>query len=252
MRKLIVGNWKMFKTPSEARALSRAIRAGYANEPCDVVLAPPFTALGVVAEELKDSPIGLSAQNMHEALQGAFTGEVSPPMVKEIGCSHVILGHSERRHVFGETDLAVMHKARAAHDHGLIPILCTGETLGQREASRTFDVVGRHIEHALRHVTPEEAAKSVIAYEPVWAIGTGHTATPPQAQEVQSFIRKQVAKSHGDSVAKSIRILYGGSVKPENIGALVAEPDVDGALVGGACLVADSFLAIIRNAAARS
>jgi triosephosphate isomerase len=185
---------------------------------------------------------------MHEALEGAFTGEISPVMLKDAGATHVILGHSERRHIFGETDLAVMHKARAAWDHALTPILCTGETLGQRETSRTFDVVGRHIEHALRHVTPDEAAKSVIAYEPVWAIGTGHTATPEQAQEVHRFIRKTVAASHGEGIARAVRILYGGSVKPENIAGLVAQPDVDGALVGGACLKADSFLGIVLRA----
>jgi triosephosphate isomerase (TIM) len=166
-------------------------------------------------------------------------------MLKDAGCTHVILGHSERRQLFGETDLGIMRKARTALDHGLVPILCVGETLDERETSRTFDVVERQTEHALRHVTPEEAARSVLAYEPVWAIGTGKTATPGQAQEVHTFIRKLVARSHGDSVARVIRILYGGSVKPDNAGQLIAEPDVDGALVGGACLEAPSFLGIV-------
>ncbi len=157
----------------------------------------------------------------------------------------MILGHSERRHLFGETDQGVMKKARAALDHSLIPILCVGETLQERETSRTFDVVERQTEHALRHVTPEEATRSVVAYEPFWAIGTGKTASPEQAQEVHLFIRKLVARSHGDGVARVIRILYGGSVKPDNAGLLIAEPDVDGALVGGACLEAPSFLGII-------
>jgi triosephosphate isomerase len=211
----------------------------------DVAIAPPFTALLAVSEVLKGSSIALAAQTMHEAPKGAFTGEVSPLMLKDAGCTHVILGHSERRHLFGETDLAIMKKARAALDHGLIPILCVGETLDERETSRTFDVVERETEQALRHVTPEEAARSVLAYEPLWAIGTGKTASPGQAQEVHAFLRRLVARSHGDGVAKAIRILYGGSVKPDNAGLLIAEPDVDGALVGGACLEAPSFLGIV-------
>ena len=246
-RPLVVGNWKMHKTIDEARALSVAIKEGARALPAvDAVVAPPFTALLAVAEILRGTPVGLAAQTMHHEPKGAFTGEVSPMMLRDLGCTHVILGHSERRHLFGETDQAVMRKARAALDHGLTPILCAGETLDERETSRTFDVVERQIEHALRHVTPEEAAGSVLAYEPVWAIGTGKTATPGQAQEVHAFIRRLVARSHGEGVARVIRVLYGGSVKPDNAADLIAQPDVDGALVGGACLDAASFLAIVQ------
>jgi len=245
-RPFVVGNWKMHKTVAEARALAAAVRDGVRDfGDIDVALAPPFTALAAVGEVLKGSAVGLAAQTMHEAAKGAFTGEISPALLKDVGCTHVILGHSERRHLFGETDQAIMKKARAALDHSLIPILCVGETLQERETSRTFDVVERQTEHALRHVTPEEAARSVVAYEPFWAIGTGKTASPGQAQEVHTFIRKLVARSHGDGVARVIRILYGGSVKPDNASLLIAEPDVDGALVGGACLEAPSFLGIV-------
>ena len=245
-RPIVVGNWKMHKTVAEAQALATAVHDGVRGfGDLEVALAPPFTALAAVGEILKGSPVGLAAQTMHEATRGAFTGEISPAMLKDVGCTHVILGHSERRHLFGETDQNVMKKARAALDHGLIPILCVGETLQERETSRTFDVVERQAEHALRHVTPEEASRSVLAYEPVWAIGTGKTASPEQAQEVHTFIRKLVARSHGDGVARVIRILYGGSVTPDNAGLLIAKPDVDGALVGGACLEAPSFLGII-------
>ena len=245
-RPFVVGNWKMHKTIGEARMLAQAVRDGAPGfGDIDVAIAPPFTALAAAAEILKGSSIGLAAQTMHEAAKGAFTGEISPAMLKDLGCTHVILGHSERRHIFNETDAQVMKKARAALDHALIPILCVGETLQERETSRTFDVVERQAEHALRHVTPEEASRSVLAYEPVWAIGTGKTASPEQAQEVHLFLRKLVARSHGDAVARVIRILYGGSVKADNAGLLIAEPDVDGALVGGACLEAPSFLGIV-------
>lgn len=245
-RPFVVGNWKMHKTVAEAQALATAVRDGVRGfSDIDIAMAPPFTALAAVGEVLKGTPVGLAAQTMHEAAKGAFTGEISPVLLKDVGCTHVILGHSERRHLFGETDLGVMKKARAALDHSLIPILCVGETLQERETSRTFDVVERQTEHALRHVTPEEATRSVVAYEPFWAIGTGKTASPGQAQEVHTFIRKLIARSHGDGVARVIRILYGGSVKPDNAGLLIAEPDVDGALVGGACLEAPSFLGII-------
>ena len=245
-RPLVVGSWKMHKTVAEAQALAAAGRDGVRDfTNIDVAMAPPFTALAAVGEVLRGSPVGLAAQTMHEAAKGAFTGEISPALLRDVGCTHVILGHSERRHLFGETDQAIMKKARAALDHSLIPILCVGETLQERETSRTFDVVERQTEHALRHVTPEEAARSVVAYEPFWAIGTGKTASPSQAQEVHAFIRKLVARSHGDGVARVIRVLYGGSVKADNASLLMAEPDVDGALVGGACLEAPSFLGII-------
>jgi triosephosphate isomerase len=202
-----------------------------------------------VSRVVKGSPVALAGQTMHAEDKGAFTGEISPAMLLDLGCTHVILGHSERRQLFGETDEGVMKKARVAIDRGLTPILCIGETLDEREASRTFEVVGRQLEAALRRLTPDEAAGAVIAYEPVWAIGTGRTATPEQAQEVHAFIRREIARSHGDAVAGAIRILYGGSVKPDNAAALLAQADVDGALVGGACLEADSFLKIVRAGA---
>lgn len=247
-RPLIAGNWKMHKGPRDAVALVEAIRQGLARTPAsaDVLVAPPFTALQAVAGALQGSGIALAAQNMHWEKQGAFTGEVSAPMLVELGCSHVILGHSERRQLFGETDQGVGRKARAAFDHGLLPILCVGETLAERESDRTLEVVERQLERALRQLSPDEAARGVVAYEPVWAIGTGKTATPAQAQEVHAFIRRRIAVSHGDAVAAALRILYGGSVKPDNVAALMDEADLDGALVGGACLEAESFLRIVR------
>jgi len=236
----------MFKTGPEARTLARAIRDGLGTPSADVLVAPPFTALTSVAEELRGSPVRLGAQNMHFEKEGAFTGEIAPAMLKDAGCSHVILGHSERRHIFGETDDAVGKKARAAWDNGLVPILCVGELLDERDHGKTMSVVERQTERALRQLSPDEAAKTPIAYEPVWAIGTGRAATPDQAQEVHAHIRKLVRVSHGDATAAALRILYGGSVKPDNIAALMAQPDLDGALVGGACLVAESFLKIVR------
>ena len=251
-RYLMAGNWKMHKTVPEAVELATAMRAGLDARPPDleVVLFPPFTALQAVGQVLKGSRIGLGAQNMHWEKQGAFTGSISPVMLRDVGCTHVILGHSERRQLHGETDEAVDRKARSAMDSGLTPLVCVGETLSERESGRTLEVVERQVERALRHLTPEEAARIVISYEPVWAIGTGHAATPEQAQEVQAFIRKLVALSHGAPPAEALRILYGGSVKPDNIGALMAQGDIDGALVGAACLRADSFLGIIHFPAA--
>jgi len=247
-RPLIAGNWKMFKLVGEALALVEGIRSGLAERRADVdaLVAPPYTALRSVAEALRGSGILLAGQDMHWEKQGAFTGEVSGSMLRDAGCSHVILGHSERRQLFAETDEAVGRKARAALDQGLTPILCVGETLSERESERTFEVVERQVERALRTLSPDEAAAGVLAYEPVWAIGTGRAATPEQAQEVHNFVRRRVAASHGDPVAAAVRILYGGSVKPDNISALMTQPDVDGALVGGACLEVDSFLKILR------
>jgi len=247
-RYLMVGNWKMFKTVPEAVELAGAIRAGLETRPAhlDVVVCPPFTALQAVAQVLKGSRIALGAQNMHWEIEGAFTGEVSPVMLRDVGCSYVILGHSERRHIFGEEDEGVGNKARAAVAHGLTPLICVGETLSERESGRTLEIVERQVERALRHLGAAEASRIVISYEPVWAIGTGHAATPEQAEQVQAFIRKLVAISHGDSVATPLRVLYGGSVKPDNIGTLMAQGDIDGALVGGACLQARSFLDIIH------
>jgi triosephosphate isomerase len=242
---LIAGNWKMYKTAPEAVALATEVRHGAAGD-ADVLVAPTFTSLYAVAAALRDGPVLLGAQDMHWENEGAFTGAISPVMLKDAGCSHVILGHSERRHLFGETDDGVARKAEAAFRHGLVPIVCVGETLAERESFRTMEVVERHVERALRHLTADQVAGLVVAYEPVWAIGTGRTASPAQAQEVHAFIRKLVDRSHGKPAADALRILYGGSVKPDNIGALMAEADIDGALVGGASLNAATFLKIVH------
>ena len=246
-RPVIAGNWKMYKTPGEAALLAREVVDGAPGSPA-VIVAPPFTALQAVADVLRGSPVGLAAQTMHWEKEGAYTGEVSPPMLKAVGCSHVILGHSERRTLFGETDAGVARKAASAFAHDLLPIVCVGETLAERESGRTMDVVGRQLAAALQPLTPQQLAAALVAYEPVWAIGTGRNATPEQAQEVHAFIRRQVAVSHGDGTAQALRILYGGSVKPENAGELLGQADVDGALVGGASLKADGFLKIVRAA----
>jgi triosephosphate isomerase len=242
---LIAGNWKMHKTAAQAGELVRALLAGL-NTANQVLVAPPFTALAAVAPLVRGTPLALGGQNMHWDSEGAFTGEVSPLMLREAGCSHVILGHSERRQLFGETDEGVERKARAACAHGLTPILCVGETLAERESSRTMEVVERQVERALRGLDADQVASLLVAYEPVWAIGTGRTATPDQAQEVHAFIRRHVSGSHGAPAAAALRILYGGSVKPDNIGSLMAQADVDGALVGGASLEAFSFLKIVH------
>jgi triosephosphate isomerase (TIM) len=244
---LIAGNWKMHKTAAQAGELVRALLAGL-NTANQVLVAPPFTALAAVAPLVRGTPLALGGQNMHWDSEGAFTGEVSPLMLREAGCSHVILGHSERRQLFGETDEGVERKARAACAHGLTPILCVGETLAERESSRTMEVVERQVERALRGLTPAQVAAGVIAYEPVWAIGTGRNATPDQAQEVHAFVRRLVMRSHGEPSAAAVRILYGGSVKADNVGALLGQPDVDGALVGGASLDPASFLKIAHAA----
>jgi len=246
-RPLLAGNWKMYKSPAEAGRLALEVRegAGDALASRDVVVAPPFTAIPAVAEALRGSGIGLAAQNMHPEVEGAYTGEVSPAMLRESGCSHVILGHSERRQLFGETDEGVARKAQAALAHGLTPIVCVGETLAERESDRTMEVVERQTERALRALSAEQVTAAVVAYEPVWAIGTGKVATPEQAEEVHAFVRRLVDRSHGEPAAAALRILYGGSVKPDNIAVLMAQPDIDGALVGGASLKADSFLKIV-------
>jgi len=245
-RKLIAGNWKMYKTVAEAVALVDEIKKGIAGAPGDALVAPPFTALAAVVAAAKGSPVAVAAQNMHFEREGAFTGEVSAPMLRDIGVTHVILGHSERRQYFADTDDGVAKKTRVALDGSLTPISCVGETLAEREAGRTIEVVGRQLDAILGAVTADEAKRVVIAYEPVWAIGTGKVATPEQAQEVHAFIRSRVAAKHGKAVADVLRILYGGSVKPDNVKGLMALPDVDGALVGGASLKADSFLKLVR------
>jgi triosephosphate isomerase len=212
----------------------------------DIVVCPPFTALAAAAQAISGSNIALGGQNLHWEAQGAFTGEVSAGMLDEAGCRWVIVGHSERRQLFGETDESVHKKAVAALAQGLTPIVCCGETLAEREANRTLEVVDRQIQGALGSLTTEQVGKVVVAYEPIWAIGTGKVATPAQAQEVHAAIRAQLVKLHGAEVAAGLRILYGGSVKPDNVKELMAQPDLDGALVGGASLQADSFAAIVR------
>ena len=245
-RKLIAGNWKMYKSTGEASALVEEIKKGAAGAPSDVVVAPPFTALATAVAAAKGSPVAVAAQNMHFEKEGAFTGEVAPGMLKDLGVTHVILGHSERRQYFAETDEGVAKKTKVALDNGLTPIACVGELLAEREAGKTMDVVGRQVDAVLKALTADEAIKIVIAYEPVWAIGTGKVATPEQAQEVHAFIRKRIASAHGQKVADALRVLYGGSVKPDNVKGLMALPDVDGALVGGASLKADSFLRLVH------
>jgi triosephosphate isomerase len=243
---LIAGNWKMYKTTGEAVALVEEIKKGAAGAPSDILVAPPCTSLVAAVAAAKGSPVAVAAQNMHFEKEGAFTGEVSATMLKDIGVTHVILGHSERRQYFAETDEGVAKKTKVALDNGLAPIACVGETLTEREAGKTMDVVGRQVSAVLKALTADEAAKIVIAYEPVWAIGTGKVATPEQAQEVHAFIRKTIKDVHGAAVADGLRILYGGSVKPDNVKGLMALPDVDGALVGGASLKGDSFLKLVH------
>lgn len=245
---LIAGNWKMHLSVAEAVELVRRIAAQTEDaEGVEVLVAPPFTTLYAVREALGDSRIRLGAQNMHWEMSGAYTGEISGKMLQEAGCTYVILGHSERRAIFNETSEMVDLKARAAVSLGLIPIICVGETLEEREAGRTFDVVQAQLEGSLNNFREGEfiPPTTVMAYEPVWAIGTGKTATPSQAQEVHQFIRGWLERTFGTGVSAGLRILYGGSVKPENIAELMAEPDIDGALVGGASLNADSFVRII-------
>ena len=248
MRKpLIAGNWKMHKTPEEARTFASQLLEELKDErEVEVVVAPPFVSLLPVKEVLGEGPIKLAAQNVHWEKEGAFTGEVSPLMLNEIGCDYVIVGHSERRGYFGETDEMVNRKVKALLDVGLRPILCVGETLKEREEGKTFQVVEAQVRGGLKDLEAGERKELVVAYEPVWAIGTGRTATPHQAQEVQAFIRGVLKELFGEEVARGIRILYGGSVKPENIAELMAEEDIDGALVGGASLKVDSFVRIVR------
>jgi triosephosphate isomerase len=247
MRKpVIAGNWKMHKTRDEARALVRAIREGSGDSMrCEVVLAPPFTALAAAAEEIHGSGIILAAQNAHWEDKGAFTGEISLPMLKDAGCAMVILGHSERRQYFGETDEIVNRKARAVLNAGLQPIICIGETLAERESGKHEDTVSQQLIGGLDGLTAEDLLRIIFAYEPVWAIGTGRTASPETAQEMHGYIRGRLLEKFGKN-AETVRILYGGSVKPDNIDALMRQPDIDGALVGGACLEAESFLRIIH------
>jgi triosephosphate isomerase len=245
-RKIVAGNWKMNKTVVEASGLARALheRIGDVTDPL-VLVCPAFPALTEVAMTLKDSEIQVGAQNMHEEDSGAFTGEVAADMLLTAGCTHVILGHSERRQYFGETDRTVNGKTRQALKKGLTPIVCIGETLDQREAGKTEDVIEEQIQGSLDSLSKDDLLKLIIAYEPVWAIGTGKTATPEQAEEVHVFIRKLLAGRFGADTAEEIPVLYGGSVKGKNAAGLFEKDNIDGGLVGGASLDPDDFAAIV-------
>ncbi|MDA9101087.1 triose-phosphate isomerase [Omnitrophica bacterium] len=246
---LIAGNWKMFKTLDEATSLVQTIKAGvYKVNGCQIVICPPFTALSTAAKLLADSPVELGAQNMHPETEGAFTGEISPMMIKTINCRYVILGHSERRLYFFETNEFINEKVKTALKYSLIPIVCIGETLRERESRQEFEVVKIQFENSLKDITKEEIVKCVIAYEPVWAIGTGKTASPEQAEQMQSYVRRLLKEKFGKDAAERVQILYGGSVKPDNISALMSKPNVDGALVGGASLKGESFTQIVLGA----
>ncbi|MGA1826117.1 MAG: triose-phosphate isomerase [bacterium] len=248
MRKpIIAGNWKMYMTIDQARELTVEIKSGL-PEPLyvDVVLIPPYTALDMVHKLIQGTQIMLGAQNMFYKEEGAYTGEISPLMLKSCGCSYCIIGHSERRQYFGETDENINKKIKAALKHEIRPICCVGETLEQREKGQTFEIIEQQIKRDLEGLSNDEMSRTVIAYEPIWAIGTGKTATPEQANEVHAFIRNQLADIFNDELAASVRIQYGGSVKPENINGLMAQQDIDGALVGGASLKSEAFTRIVK------
>ena len=249
MRKTIIaGNWKLNKTSLEAIELVNALKRELVDiNAVDIVVCPPFTALLDVKEILLESNIALGAQNVFWEDSGAFTGEISAPMLKAIEVQYVIIGHSERRQFFGETNETVNKRLKAALKHKLIPIVCVGENLQEREANKTFDVVRNHVQGSLAGLSKDEIKGLVIAYEPVWAIGTGKTATTQQAQEVHKYIRGLLEKMAGLEAAQAVRIQYGGSVKPENTAELIGQEDIDGALVGGASLKAGSFAAIVKN-----
>jgi triosephosphate isomerase len=246
-RALIIGNWKMHKTVTEAVEYALALSTGFAAmTDRDAVIAPPFTALYALSAVLKDTAIALCAQNVHGEEKGAFTGEVSAPMLFDAGCRYVLVGHSERRIRFGESNGDVNRKVKASLRFGLFPVVCVGETLNEREAEQTFDVVQRQLKEGLNNLSADDIRRSIVAYEPVWAIGTGKTATPGQAEEVHDFIRQFLERSYGKNLAAGTRILYGGSVNPENTGSLMAQKDIDGVLVGGASLDPESFRQIIN------
>jgi triosephosphate isomerase (TIM) len=244
---LIAGNWKMYLNRAEAVRLAAAVAAasqGLTDR--EVMIAPPFTALNAVAEAVRGTAVKVAGQNVGWEKEGAFTGEVSPPMLLDAGAEMVIIGHSERRQVFGEDNAMISLRLRAALQHGLAPILCVGETLTEREAGSTFTVVEEQLAQGLADVTAAQMGKTVIAYEPVWAIGTGKTASKEQAQEVHAFIRAVLSRFYEKTLAGRVRILYGGSVKAENVDSLMAQPDIDGVLVGGASLNAKAFERIIH------
>jgi len=250
-KKVIAGNWKMNKTAADGVALTKDIVAEIGRETgVDVVVCPPFTALESVARALEGQAIKLGAQNMHPEKSGAYTGEVSAEMLRTLYVTHVILGHSERRAYFAETDAFINKKVLSALANQLKPILCVGETLAERESGTTLAVVQRQVEGGLKSVTPEQLTSVIIAYEPVWAIGTGKVATTEQAQEVHAYIRDLLTKLYGAALAQKVRILYGGSMKPSNAVELLAQKDIDGGLIGGAALEARSFIELVKAAGA--
>jgi triosephosphate isomerase len=246
-RALIIGNWKMHKTVAESVEFARALSGGFtARADREVAIAPPFTALHALAAILKGTPIDLCAQDVHWEREGAFTGEVSATMLLDAGCRFVLVGHSERRCFFGESNDDVNRKARSALRGGLSPVVCVGETLDEREADQTLSVLRRQLKEGLNNISADDIRRSIVAYEPVWAIGTGKTATPEQAEEIHDFIRQFLERVYGKELAAEIRVIYGGSVNPENAGSLMAKKDIDGVLVGGASLHLDSFRKIIH------
>jgi triosephosphate isomerase len=245
----IAGNWKMFKTVHDAVVFVKELRSAIKDVvDVEIVVAPPFTALHAVAEAARNTNIGVAAQDLYWEKEGAFTGEISPMMVKEAGGEYAIIGHSERRRLFGETDAIVNRKVIAAFGAGLTPIMCIGETLEEREGNRTLDVLDRQLKDGLDQIGADQIAELVVAYEPVWAIGTGRVATTAQAGEAHAHIRKRLRQWFGADAADRCHVIYGGSVKPDNIRELIAEPDVDGALVGGASLDVKGFADIVTKA----
>jgi triosephosphate isomerase len=246
-RPLIAGNWKMYKTPAESSDTARQLveRVNGVTD-VDIMIAPTYTALEPVFKVIKNSPVSLGAQNLFWENEGAYTGEISAPMLKSVGCQYGIIGHSERRQYFGETDETVNKKIQAAIQVGLKPVFCIGETEEERESEQTLSVLDKQVKKGLEGLFSDQLDTLIIAYEPVWAIGTGKTATDDQAQDVHQFIRSLVQKHFNNALSDSIRILYGGSVKPDNIAGLMSMPDIDGALVGGASLDAESFSKIVR------
>jgi triosephosphate isomerase len=247
-KKFVAGNWKMYTTLAQAKELASAVAKGVTSDAATVAVFPPFPWLVPVADVLKGSRVRVGGQDCHYEKEGAFTGQVSPNMLLDAGCKYVIIGHSERRHGLNETDELLNKKAKATLNSGLEVIFCIGELLAEREGNRTESVLHRQLTAGLAGITAEQMAKLVVAYEPVWAIGTGKVATEQQAQEAHAFVRKTVAGLFGKTVADALIIQYGGSVKSDNAAGLMAQPDVDGALVGGASLKADSFLAIVKAA----
>lgn len=248
-RSLIVANWKMFKTSAETENFIKTFLNQFPSSvSAEVAICPPYPWLTIAAQLLKGSSVALGAQNLNENPSGAFTGEVAPPMLVDAGCKYVIVGHSERRQIFGETDALVNKKIRAAFDNNLIPIVCVGETLAEREANQTLAIVTRQVKGALEGLPSQHTQRVVLAYEPIWAIGTGRTASPAQAQEVHLAIRDILKDQYGSLTAHHVRVLYGGSVKPDNMASLMACEDIDGGLVGGASLDPASFLAIVNYA----